>query len=256
MLAPEALALLAQQGVRASAGQALPCVLEWLRADGARLPLACMLDRVRVAPGPDLLRLCAVCDERGQAATTELARSEQLLRGLVQTSSEAMWCIEFTEPVDLTAGDQEVIRQVFENDCHWMMCNPSMARLYDLPEGLDFNKQPVSVYFRRNPENESFVRRIIESNFCIDGGLSIDARHDGSTIYAENTVRANIADNRLLRLWGTVRDVTGYRQAASRLQQQVRDARSILGAIPDAVLVIDRQRRLLGVNPAFETLLG
>ena len=244
------------RAARAPAAGPARRLLRLRRPDGSGLALMCRVDRVAGVDGRALIRLCALDDPQGEAALAELARSEETLRGLVQTSSEAMWCIEFSEPVDLTAGDQEIVRQVFENDRHWIMCNDAMARIYDLPEGLDFNQQPVSVYFRRNPENEAFVRQIIESNFCIDSGLSIDTRHDGTTIYIENTVRASIEGGRLLRLWGTVRDITGYRQAANRLQQQVRDAWSILSAIPDSVLVIDRNRKLLGVNPAFEAMLG
>ena len=218
--------------------------------------LPCMIDFMEGKNGSRLQRITAIYNLEGQVIIDRIVRSEDLLRGLVQTSTEAMWCIEYTEPVDLTVEYQEIIRQVFENDCHWMMCNDAMARLYDLPEGMDFNRQQVSLYFRRNPENEAFVRQIIESNFCIDNALSIDSRHDGTTIYVENTVRADTEGGLLRRLWGTVRDVTGYKQAYNVLRQQIRDVRSILSAIPDVVLVIDRNLILVGVNPAFERTLG
>jgi PAS domain S-box-containing protein len=177
-------------------------------------------------------------------------------RRFVQTSSEAMWCIEFTEPVDLTMGDHEIVRQVFENECHWLMCNDAMARLYNLPEGVDLNHQPVSLYFPRNPENEAFIRKIIASDFEVDNALSIDTRHDGSTFYVENDVHCIIRNSRLFRMWGSVRDVTGYRQMQNRLEREAQDVRSILNAIPEVILVINRERRLLAVNSSFEKLFG
>lgn len=228
--------------------------------DGTELLLPCLVDKIvgrarQGGPAKALLRITALHDPEGQRATAELAKSERLLRDLIETASEAMWCIEFSEPIDLAAGTQEIVRQVFTNECRWLMCNKAMARLY-VPEGVDFEKQAVSLYFQRSAANEAFVGQIIESGFCIDNALSVDVRHDGSTIYVENTVRAHIHDGRLVRLWGTVRDVTGYRQAQNRLQQQIENVHDVLGAIPYALLVIDRRRTLLGVNPAFESNFG
>jgi PAS domain S-box-containing protein len=231
-------------------------LLTFLRRDGSTLAVSGLVDKLAARNGAPLLRVVALHESGPENWLDELVRSEEVLRRFVQTATEAMWCIEFTEPVDLTLGEHEIVRQVFENDCHWLMCNEAMARLYDLPEGLDFNKQPVRSYFPRTPENEAFVRQIIESNFSVDHAQSIDSRHDGSTIYVENAVRCHIEGGRLLSMGGTVRDITDYRQAENRLEQEAQDVRSILGAIPDAILVIDRNRKLLAVNPAFEALLG
>lgn len=228
--------------------------------DGAGMLLPCLVDKIdgRAGNGKTtgpLLRVTALHDPQTQRAAAELEKSERLLRDLIETASEAMWCIEFSDPIDLAVGPQEIVRQVFTNECRWLMCNKAMARLY-VPDGVDFEKQAVSLYFQRNAVNEAFVGQIIESGFCIDNALSVDVRHDGSTIYVENTVRAHIHDGRLIRLWGTVRDVTDYRQTQNRLQQQVENVHNVLGAIPYALLVIDRNRTVLGVNPAFESNFG
>src|SRR5439155_4366405 len=119
--------------------------------------------------------------------------------------------IEYTEPVDVTQPEAEIVRQVFENDCHWSMCNRAMAHLYNLPDDLDFNRQPVSTYFRRSPENEAFVRQLIAENFQVDAAPAIDVRHDGTLAHVENSVRAHIESGLMVRMWGTVRDMTRLR---------------------------------------------
>lgn len=186
----------------------------------------------------------------------ELESRAEMLAGFIDASSEAMWCLEYTEPVDLTRSVPEIIRQVFENECHWRMCNAAMARLYNLPEGLDFNRQPVSTYFRRTPENESFVRQLIEARFNIDGAQSFDHGHDGRLFCVENTVRAHIEDGLMHRMWGTVRDITRFRSTVNALTERTREVTEILSALPDAVLVVDLSRRAIAVNPAFETTFG
>jgi len=233
-----------------------PCMLTLVGCSGSPLAVAAQVDKIPATHDSALLRVIAIPTPGLQHWIDDLVESEALLKNFAQLSSEAMWCIEFSEPVDLTLGDHEIIRQVFENECHWRLCNESMARIYNLPPGLDFNKQPVSQYFPRNPENEAFVRQIIESDFAVDGVLSIDTRHDGASIYIENTVRTHIVDGRLLRLWGTVRDITEYRKAHNRLIEAAQDVSSILCAVPDAIVVINRSRQVVALNPAFESLFG
>ncbi|MER2553921.1 MAG: PAS domain-containing protein [Thauera sp.] len=233
-----------------------PCMLVLLGRDGTSIPVAAQVDWVSAGPAPRQLRVIAIPAPGLQRWIEHLVQSEALLKSFAQLSSEAMWCIEFSEPVDLALCDDEIVRQVFENDCHWRLCNESMARIYNLPPGLDFNKQPVSQYFPRNPENEAFVRQIIESNFAVDGILSIDTRHDGASIYIENTVRTHIVDGALLRLWGTVRDITEYRKAHNRLIEAAQDVSSILCSVPDPIVVVNRGRHVVALNPAFETLSG
>lgn len=228
----------------------------FLGRSGLPKKVAGLVDVVARPDGPPLLRFTAAHDVRCAHWLEDLLLSEEVLRGFVQNSSEAMWCIEFVDPVDISLGDLEIVRQVFENECRWLLCNELMARLYGLPEGLDLNLQPVSMYFPRNPENEAFVRKIIESGFSVDNVPSSDFRHDGSVMYMENDVRSTIVNGYLIRLWGKLRDVTEARLLQNRLRREMEAVRNILSAIPDAILVIDRNRCLIAVNQSFETMLG
>ena len=224
---------------------------------GTPQKIAGLVDRVIAPDGARLLRFTACYDSRCEDWLAALMRSEEVLRGYARTASEAMWCIEFSEPVDITLGDDEIVRQVFENDCHWLLCNEALARIYRLPRGLDIHHQPVSHYFPRSPENEAFILRIIRApDFVVDNAPSIDFRHDGSALYMENNVRCSIVNGYLVRIIGTLRDITQVRQTQMRLKDEADTVRNILSALPDAILVIDRDRQLLAVNPAFETLFG
>ncbi len=223
--------------------------------DGQQLVLGARLRKLR--RGEEEV-FCLAALEFGELSRRlrEITHLHDVLRGLVETSCEPMWCIEYAEPVDITAGDREIIRQVFENECYWGVCNRAFARLYNLPDDLDIRRQPVNLYFPRSPENEAFIQQLIDADFEIDDVLSLDVRHDGRAIYVENTVRCDIRDGRMYRMWGTVRDVTQFKRAQNRLVQMEHQYRDILTAVPDPILVIDRSGALKGANPAFEQLLG
>ncbi|GHU07620.1 hypothetical protein AGMMS50225_04840 [Betaproteobacteria bacterium] len=231
-------------------------LLTFFGSNGTAHKVAGLVDSVARPQGPPLLRFTASYDVRGENWLEDLVLSEEVLRSFVQTSSEAMWCIEFTEPIDISLSDMEIVRQVFENDCHWLHCNDALAQLYQPPLGQDINLQPVSLYFPRNPANEAFILQIIHSDFAVDHAPSVDFRHNGSALYMENNVRCSIIDGQLVRIYGTLRDVTHFRQTQNRLESKAEAVSDILSALPDAILVIDRSRRLVAVNPSFETLFG
>lgn len=189
-------------------------------------------------------------------ATDRLRRENEMLHSFVGTSKDALWCIEFAEPVNLSAPEPEIIRQVFENECFWRLCNDAMARLYKLPEGLDFNAQNVRFVFPRNPENEAFVRELIASEFNVDGALSLDASYDGTMAYMENDVRAHIEDGFLHRMWGAVRDISGQKKRERDLADRLEAVINVLSAIPDPVLVVDSDGVLQAANSALEWHFG
>jgi PAS domain-containing protein len=182
-------------------------------------------------------------------------RENAFLRKVIEASVEAMWCIEFQEPVDLSEDEDEVVRQVFENRCSWRLCNKAMARLYNIPADADLNAIPVSKNFPRSRANERYVRGLIREKFNVESALSIDIAYDGEAIYGDNSVRSDIVDNKLLRFWGTMHDVSGYRKLQAQMNREQRSLQNILAAIPEAVLVVGRDLRLKGTNPAFETLV-
>ncbi len=188
----------------------------------------------------------------GEGVDTENA----ILKAMVAASTDACWCMEFGESVDLTAPDREVIRQVFENEPHWRFCNDAMARLYRLPAHLDINDRPVGEIFPRNKQNETFIENLLRSGFEIDAAPALDSRYDGSELYVENDVRAHIEHGRLVRIFGVVRDVSKHRRREIDLKERLVRIRGMLSALPDALIAFDDNLAVLAANPAAGTLFS
>lgn len=228
---------------------------ELRRRDGTPLGVSASVDVVE-ADGARVLRMAKTPLDPALDALGQLARENETLRSIVSTSKDALWCIEFAEPVDLTAPAAEAVRQVFENVSYWRLCNKAMARLYRLPENLDFNEQHVRVAFPRNPENEAFVQQLIEHDFNIDGVPSLDHRYDGLDVYVENDVRGHIENGMLHRMWGAARDLSEQKRKESELANRLDAAVEVLSAVPDPILVIGQDGVLEAANPAIEWRFG
>lgn len=186
----------------------------------------------------------------------EMHNANEVMSQMLQSAKVAYWCIEFAEAVDINNSPDEIVRQVFENDSHWRLCNRAMAEVYEMPSDVDFNQQPVRLYWPRSPANEEFVRRLIEAGFSVDCALSVDRRHDGSPAYVENDVRATIVNGQLLRMWGSIRDVSQELRMQHDAEQRIDALRRVFDAVPDAVLVIDEQLQPQWRNAAFEETFG
>lgn len=179
-----------------------------------------------------------------------------VLREIICASNNACWCMEFGTPVDLTAPDHEVVRQVFENDPFWRFANPAMSDLYLFETGVDLTSRPTAEIFPRNAQNEAFVRTLIENGFEMDAAPALDTRYDGEQIFVENDVRAHISGGRLLRMFGIVRDVGKHRIREQRIRGELNEALNILTALPTGVIAFDADGEACAANPAAGRLLG
>lgn len=222
-------------------------------AQGGLLPTTAVAERITDATGGLLLRLSKWPEGGELDDVATLAEANEVLSGIVAASADAGWCMEWADPVDLSAPEQEIVRQVFENGPRWRFCNDAMAQLYRAPAG-DFNDRPVVEIFPRTPENEDFIRRLIRADFDMNGSPSRDLRYDGLFIDVENDVRGQIRGNRLFRMWGTVRNVSKHVRRENALKGEIAFLQAVLAALPDPVLVLDRTGTVVFANMAAEAL--
>lgn len=181
--------------------------------------------------------------------------NSDILEAIIAASSDASWCMEFGRPVDLTVSDNEIVRQIFENDPFWRLTNPAMERLYMLPPGMDFTKRHPSEIFPRSPQNEQYVLNLIANGFEVDAAPAIDRRYDGKSIYVENDARAHIRDGKLIRMFGIVRDVGKHRRREEHIRTMLDNQIDILTALPIGVLATGSEGEVTALNPTAERLL-
>ncbi|MCI2400932.1 PAS domain-containing protein [Aliiroseovarius subalbicans] len=197
-------------------------------------------------------------NQSGTSTATQkaLQLDAEILSEIIAASSDACWCMEFGEPVDLTAPDREIVRQVFENDPFWRLSNPAMAQLYLLDPDKDFNSRPTAEIFSWNEQNEAFVRALIRSGFEMDAGPALDMRYDGVEIFVENDVRAHIENGLLLRIFGIVRDVGKHRLREERFKAKLDETLDILTDLPCGVIAFNDAAEVILANPAACEILG
>ncbi|WP_193176293.1 PAS domain-containing protein [Oricola nitratireducens] len=241
--------------IRARSGPA-PETLQIKDAGGQIHDVAAIVELREDGAGRRIIRIFKWLEADFITRADVLAEDKEILADIVEASDDPGWCIQFLEPVDLSAPEQEIVRQVFGNKRRWRCCNSAMARFYRLPDGEDLNDRPVDEIFALNPDNEEFVRLLIRSNFDVVRAVSFDTRYDGVTQAVENDVRGLIRNNHLYRMWGTVRDVSQHHRRTEELKRRIADLETYLSAVPDALVLLDHNGAAIHANAIAQSLFG
>tara|TARA_R110002110_G_scaffold31590_3_gene111042 strand:- start:13495 stop:14688 length:1194 start_codon:yes stop_codon:yes gene_type:complete len=234
----------------------MPEEIEIKDANGAVHRVAAIVDISKRADGSARARILKWFQADFIINAEQVSEDKDILESIVAASEDPGWCMQFIEPVDLSAPEQEIIRQIFQNQRRWRFCNLAMARFYKAPVGTDLNKRPVEEIFPQSPENEEFARLLIRSDFDVVGATSLDTRYDGVQQVVENDVRGLIRGNHLYRMWGTVRDVSKHHRIAEGLKGQIAELEAVVSAMPDALFLIDSFGRIVHANAIAYTMFG
>jgi PAS domain S-box-containing protein len=181
-----------------------------------------------------------------------LKASEDRYRAFIAQSSEGIWRFELDEPisVDLPVNDQ--VQLAFRHG-YLAECNDAMARQY----GFDSSEDVVGVrlgdlLLEDDPNNIEFLKAFVESGYRLNDAESHERDANGDDRYFLNNFVGIIEDGKLLRAWGSQRDITETKTeeiARSRLA-------AIVESSEDAIIGLDLARRVISWNKAAERIYG
>jgi PAS domain S-box-containing protein len=206
------------------------------RSDGAILNLE-WRSRANFVPG---LHFCIARDlSQRDEAQRALRASEERYRAFVANSSEAIWRFELEEPIATELDPDAQIDLCYQHG-YLAECNDLMATMYGFSTSAEIvGARLGDLLVRDDPNNIDYLRAFIDSGYRLLDAESREVDRDGREKYFVNNLVGIIEDGRLLRAWGTQRDITGERitereRAAlvSRLEF-LADVTSVLGSSLD-----------------------
>ncbi|MGH7514678.1 MAG: ATP-binding protein [Gemmatimonadales bacterium] len=171
--------------------------------------------RELVARVESILALARVRRE-AEAAVRE---SEERYRAYIELTSDAVWRIELEEPVPVSLDPDAQIDRFYAH-ATLAECNESMAQMY----GFGSAAELVGVHLgdllpREDQNNIEYLRRFIASGYRLADAESNEIGRDGQPRHFVNNLFGIVEDGRLVRAWGSQRDITELRRTLDRLQQ-------------------------------------
>jgi PAS domain S-box-containing protein len=202
-----------------------------MRKDGSEFPVELSISVVRGRDRSDFTAYLRDITEQKRAAQ-ELERSEERYRTFIHQSSEGIWRFEASEPIVLDRPEDELIAD-FYRCVSLAECNDAFARMYGYESAEEIVGLRLDDFLpRSDPHNIEYLRAFIASGFRLNEAESHEIDRDGRRKYFLNNLLGIVRDGRLVRAWGTQRDITEQKRVEEH-RLLMAEAGRILGSSLD-----------------------
>jgi PAS domain S-box-containing protein len=154
---------------------------------------------------------------RAEAARAE--ESEERYRAFIEQTTEGVWRFELEEPVPVNLSPDEQIDRYYAH-AYLAECNDAVANMYGFSTAAELvGTRLGDLLPRSDPHNLEFLQAFIRSEYRLTDAESHEFDRDGHERYFLNNLIGIVSNGRVLRAWGSQRDVTASRQAEAATQK-------------------------------------
>jgi len=186
-------------------------------------------------------------------AEEALKKSEEKYKTFVTYSTEAIFCIDSPKPVLTSISVKEQINQLFKYG-YISDCNDAFARMFGFDKAEDVISIPIrEMLIEDDRRNIDYFNSFIESGYRLVDTESVERGKDGVSRVFLNSVIGIVEAGKMLRVWGTKRDITEKKSAEEALRESEERYRKLIELAPDAI-VVHRDYYIDYVNQAAQKL--
>ncbi len=185
-----------------------------------------------------------------------LKKSGERFRSFMAHTDEGLYLFEAHEPIPTDLPAREQIRRIYATKI--VECNDAQAHMY----GFDRASEVVGKTLEElhgstdNPDNIRFMTDWIENGYRSTGGISEERDRNGNPVWFSNNVFGVIENNRLVRIWGTQKDITEQKQARDAERIAHDTLRQLVESTPAGVVMADCSGQITVANQTALQLLG
>ncbi|HEX8522371.1 MAG TPA: PAS domain S-box protein [Tepidisphaeraceae bacterium] len=195
-------------------------------------------------------------DQQRDRAAAAIRDREEQYRSFVRLSSEGIWRFDVDEPIAISLPEDEQIRLMFRH-AYLAECNDAMARMYGFAsaEGLT-GRRLADFHSETDPRSIEFLRAFIQNGYRLDDAESAETDRDGNPRIFLNSFVGVVDEGKLIRAWGTQRDVTEQRRAEIALRESEQRVRILADALPALISYVGPDHRYQFNNRAYLEWFG
>jgi PAS domain S-box-containing protein len=185
-----------------------------------------------------------------------LKESDDRYRAFIRNSSEAIWRYELDEPIPIALPEDEQI-ELFYQRGYLAECNEAFARAHGRSSVDEIRGERLTVLLVRAEAEKviEYSRSFVRSGYRLIGAETREVDICGNTKYFLSNLIGIQENGKLVRAWGTQRDISVQKRTEQALRASEERMRRITDATQDALWEIDLRTRQLwwseGARPLF-----
>ncbi len=139
-------------------------------------------------------------------------------RTFIDHNTEGFWRCDFDEPIDVSLPVEEQVAQ-FMMRAFVAECNDAMARMHGYASAPELTGVRLAELWSDDPANPAALESFISGDYRSDEQITHERDREGNELFVSNNLIGIVRDGRLVRMWGTRRDVTRQKRAEDALRR-------------------------------------
>ncbi len=179
-----------------------------------------------------------------RAAQQAMRARERRYREFLSHSREAVWCLEFREPIPVKLGIREQLRRVHRT-AYVSECNDAFARVLGFSRSSDVTGKPLSDLVKP-AEWRTFAQGLKRAT---RGGIEYrKAQPDGSIRHFLQNHTAILEEGFVRQIWGTTVEITDRKRAEDAFRESERRFRELLETVELVAVMLNAEGRITFCN--------
>lgn len=185
----------------------------------------------------------------------QLKKIEEGTKAFIQNTTEGIWLFELEKPVSISLSEDEQI-DLFYKYCFLAECNDAFAKMYGYNSSKDLIGVSLSDMLpQKEKDNIDYLKNFIRNNYKLENGESVEYDKEGNPKYFSNNLIGIIKNGKLLRAWGTQRDITQMKISEEKLEKSEIQFRTIFENAQIGIFRTAPDGKILIANPSLIEML-
>jgi two-component system, cell cycle sensor histidine kinase and response regulator CckA len=168
-----------------------------------------------------------------------LRESEQRHRAFIALNPDAMWRVEFEQPIDINLPEQEQLDRIYRFG-YLAECNDSLARMVGVEKAQQLIGSRIGdIAPQSDPRIREANLMAIRSGYKFTVVETHAVDRFGNKKHLLRSQWGIVEEGVLERLWGTTRDITDLKRSELELDASERRMVDLLESVKLAVLMVD-----------------
>ena len=151
-------------------------------------------------------------------AEEALHKSEERYKNFISQVSDAVYRVEFTDPIPVDMPVEDQIDCIYERS-RLAECNPAFLRMYNIDDEADIIGKTILDFHgtKDNPQNRYVTSQFIKSGYKTENNITEEIDTTGNRKYINNNTLGIVEGGQLMRIWGTQTDITEQKKSEEEL---------------------------------------